>query len=231
MDGIKLQCTTVATKINPVDRIRLEYVAEAFHLSFYELLQGVLTGLLRYFDEGVNVTSDKNILVNALGNIMLSLDGSFSPIALKGRCNNKINKCFMFIDRSDKKKKVRPQIVALEKKENGIIKESYNFDEMLTSFLNSCDPEILDALNREKKKNGYFSVFHTLHDLILERAEKPKDEMAADVNEMFQDIRVAGVDNGVINDDVIYNRKRRTGNAEDYTHLNTGIDYNKERRI
>ena len=103
-------CMTVATKINPVDRIRLEVVAESFKLSFYELLQGVLTGLLRYFDEGVTVTSDKNILVNALGNIMLSLDGSFSPLALKGKCNQKINKCFVFIDRSDKKGKKRPKL-------------------------------------------------------------------------------------------------------------------------
>ena len=218
---------TVATKINPVDRIRLEVVAESFQLSFYELLQGVLTGLLRYFDEGVTVTSDKNILVNALGNIMLSLNGSFSPLALKGKCNQKINKCFVFIDRSDKKGKKRPQLVSLEKNENGVIKESYNFDEMLISFFNSCDPEIVDALKREQKVNGYFSLFHVLHDLVLQRAAKIEDEIKEDVNSMFQDVRA--YDGTPTNEDVHYNRKHRTGNAEDYTYIQT--NYNKEMRL
>lgn len=215
MDRIKLEYTTIATKISPVDRQRLENIAEAFGLSFYELLQGLCLGLLRYFDKGILVTSEKNTFVNAVANILFSLPGSFCPLQIKGKNKEKIQKCIAFVERPSKE---RPQVVVIEKDTEGI-KESYNYDEMLTMFLNSCDPDVLEALNREKNRNGYFSLFHVLHDLVLSRAPEQEDEIKEEINEMFQDIRI---EYGLkTNDDVFYKRRHRTGSAEDRAYMDS----------
>ncbi len=184
-------------------------------MSFYELLQGLCLGLLRYFDKGILVTSEKNTFVNAVANILFSLPGSFCPLQICGKSTEKIQKCIAFVERPSKE---RPQVVVIEKDTEGI-KESYNYDEMLTMFLNSCDPDVLEALNREKNRNGYFSLFHVLHDLVLSRAPKQEDEIKEEVNEMFQDIRIEwGIK---INDDVFYKRRHRTGKAEDRAYMDS----------
>ena len=194
--------TTIATKISQGDKAKLVSIAEGFSMTFYELLQGLLLSLVRYFDSDSGVTAEHNIMMNAFANNIFSLKGSYSPLAIRGYQQQSIKKAILLVERP----KRNPQVLSISKDSSGKIKESYNIETMLMDFIGSIDPESLQALCQMKADNGYFSLAQTLHELILSRKPAPADTMSEEIKQMFSDERVATGDK--INEDVYYKGKK-----------------------
>lgn len=192
----------IATKVSAEDRAKLEIIADGFNMSIYELLQGLLLSLIRYFDPASIVTHEHNAMINAFANTMYALKGSFNPLAKRGRNRESITKAILLVERPHK----QPQLLSVCKDGCGDLKESYNFETMLTDFLKAFDPEALQALTLLKGYWGYFSLAHTLHETLLQSKPAAKDIMRAEVEAEFNDIRIATGDQ--TNEDVHYKRKR-----------------------
>ena len=192
--------------------MKVKVIADAFGMSFYELLQSLLTALLRYFDSGSVVTYDHNCMMNALANAMYALKGSYSPLQARGRENRELRSAILFVEDSPKHK---PQLLSVTKNADGQMMESMNFDKMVSDFLSCIDPDALQRLESQKKELGYFSITHTLHELIMQRPIKT-DEIQADIKDMFNDIRTFS--GQTINEDTHYKRRHRT-NVDEYTTI------------
>ena len=203
--------TTIATKISLADKVRLWRIAEGFGMTLYELLQALLLGMARYFDKGSIVTDEGNSLLNAIGNVIFDTKDSFSPMALKNRQKQHVNSAFLFLQREQGQ---RPQLLEVHTDTQGNVIESYNYDGMLSAFLGCLDPDGLQRLKDEAKRNGYFSITHTLHELIMQRTPTTAaDNMRAEVQELFSDVRI--VTGEQPNEETHYNRKYNKG--DDYT--------------
>lgn len=200
--------TTIATKVTLADKVRLCRIADGFNMSLYELLQALLLGIVRYFDKGQVITYEDNSLLNAIGNIIFATQDSFSPMALKYRNKQRVCKSILFLQREAGQ---RPQVAEVHTDNSGNIIESYNYDTMLSAFLGSTDPDVLQLLEDETKRLGYFSITHTLHELMLQRSASAEDTIAEDVAELFSDIRIPTGQS--INDDVYYKRKLNRGDG------------------
>lgn len=211
--------TTIATKISLADKVRLWRIAEGFGMTLYELMQGLLLGMARYFDKGSTVTYEGNSLLNAIGNVIFDTKDSFSPMALKGRQQQRVCNAILFLQRG---KGQRPQLMEAHADGMGNVVESYNFDTMLSAFLNCLDPDALQRLKDEAKRLGYFSITHTLHELIMQRTANTKaDNMSDEVRELFADERIATGQK--TNTDTHYKAKQNRGN--DYTTITTRKTY------
>ena len=105
----------------------------------------------------------------------------------------------------------RPQLMGNTYRQPGKDdKESYNYDNMLADILNSIIPRQPQRLKDEAKRQGYFSITHTLHEIIMQRTEDIKaDTISAEVREMFTDVRIPTGQQ--INDDILYSRKKNVG--------------------
>lgn len=205
--------TSIATKIAWADKVRLLRIAEGFGMSLYEMMQGLLLAMARYFDKGSIVTDEGNSLLNALGNVMFASKDSFSPMALKGRQQQRVCSAILFMQRNGS---LRPQLMEAQIDRQGNIVESYNYDDMLSAFLNCLDPDALQRLKVEAKKQGYFSITQTLHELIMQRtANTTAYDMSAEVRELFTDERIATGQK--TNNDIHYKAKQNRGN--DYTTI------------
>lgn len=191
----------IATKVSTEDRAKLEIIAHGFNMSLYELLQGLLLALIRYFDTSTNVTHEHNIMMNAFANTLFALKDSFNPLAQRNRNSESIAKVILFVERPHK----QPQLISVCKDGCGNLKESYNFETMLTDFLGAFDSETLQALERLKEQWGYFSITHTLHETILQREPASADTIREEIEAEFEDVRVATGDK--TNEDVYYKRK------------------------
>lgn len=201
--------TTIATKISLADKVRLWRIAEGFGMTLYELLQALLLGMARYFDKGSIVTYEGNSLLNAIGNVIFDTKDSFSPMALKGRQQQRVCNAILFLQRG---KGQRPQLMEAYADDMGNVVESYNFDTMLSAFLNCLDPDALQRLKDEAKRLGYFSITHTLHELIMQRTANTKaDTISAEVCELFADERITTGQR--INEDTHYKRKHNRGDG------------------
>lgn len=203
---------TIATKVSRVEKERVKDIASAFNMTFYELLQSLLLALLRYFDSGSLVTYDHNCMMNALANTMYAMKGSYNPLLKRGRENQCLDSAILFI--GDKKKK-RPQLLSISKNDDGQMIESLNFDKMVADFLMCVDPDAFLRLESKKKELGYFSITHTLHELIMQRTSR-KDEMKDEIGQMFTDTRIPSGE--AVNEEIYYKRTRRT-NVDEYTTI------------
>ena len=203
---------TIATKVSRVEKERVKDIASAFNMSFYELLQSLLLALLRYFDSGSLVTYDHNCMMNALANTMYAMKGSYNPLLKSGRENQCLDSAILFI--GDTKKK-RPQLLSISKNDDGQMIESLNFDKMVADFLMCVDPDAFLRLESKKKELGYFSITHTLHELIMQRTSR-KDEMKDEIGQMFTDTRIPS--GKAVNEEIYYKRMRRT-NVDEYTTI------------
>lgn len=199
--------TTISTKISIADKAKLYNIAEGLNMSFYELTKGLLLAIIRYFDTDTMVTDEHNCMINAFANTLFSLKGSFSPMAIKGHEQERVNKAILFVERPKK----QPQLLSVYKNEYGNLKESYNFDGMLTDFLAAFDPDLLQALIQTKEQLGYFSIAHTLHTMVMERKPAPVDTTAEEIAEMFSDIRITTGEQ--INEEIYYKGKNNKWEA------------------
>lgn len=178
--------TTIATKVSRADKAKLVSIADGFGMTFYELLQALLLAMVRYFDTGSLVTYDHNAMINAFANTMFSLKDSYSPLSIRGHKKRTISRAFLLVEQRPHK---QPQLLAVSKDHYGNLIESYNFDTMLSDFMGALDPEALKALKREQQKQGYFSIAHTLHELVMQRTPAPADTIREEIAEMFTDKR------------------------------------------
>ncbi len=211
--------TTIATKISLADKVRLWRIAEGFDMTLYEMMQALLIAIARYFDKGSIVTDEGNSLLNALGNVIFASKGSFSPMALKGRKQQRVCSAILFLQRNGSK---RPQLMEAQIDREGNIMESYNYDTMLSAFLNCLDPDALQRLKDEAQRQGYFSITHTLHNLIMQRtADTKADTISAEVRGLFTDERIPTGQQ--INEDTYYKKKHNRGN--DYTTITQRKNY------
>ena len=211
--------TTIATKISLADKVRLWQIADGFGMTLYELLQALLVAMARYFDKGYIVTDESNSLLNALGNVIFASKDSFSPMALKDQRQQRVCNAIFFLQRNKSK---RPQLMEAHTDSQGNIVESYNYDTMLSAFLNCLDPDALKRLKDEAQRQGYFSITHTLHEIIMQRTDTTKaDTIGAEVRELFDDVRISTGQK--INDDTYYKRKQNRGN--DYTTISQRKTY------
>ena len=177
----------IATKVSAEDRAKLEIIANGFDMSVYELLQGLLLALIRYFDTSSIITHEHNTMMNAFANTMFALKDSFNPLAQRNRKKESITKAILFVERPHK----QPQLISVCKDGGGNLRESYNFETMLTDFLGAFDPDTLQVLKQLKEHWGNFSLTHTLHETIMQSKPAPADTMGAEVEAEFDDIRIA----------------------------------------
>lgn len=203
---------TIASKVSKEDKAKIKAVASLFGMSFYELLQSLLLGMLRYFDIGRNSTYEDNCMMDALFVAIRSLQGSYCPLQKKDRENRIIKGAILFVEDSPKN---RPQLFSVSMDEDGQMMESLNFDKMVTDFLGCIDPDGLQRLSNLKKELGYFSVTHTLHEIIMQHTSSI-DENQKYIKELFEDKRIPS--GQAVNDDVLYQRPHRT-NVDEYTTI------------
>lgn len=214
--------TTIATKISLADKVRLSRIAEGFDMTLYEMMQGLLVAMARYFDKGSKVTDEGNSLLNALGNVIFASKDSFSPMALKDRQQQRVCNAILFLQRNGSQ---RPQLMETHTDSQGNMIESYNYDTMLSAFLSCIDPDALQRLKDEAQRQGYFSITHTLHEIIMKRTANTKaDTISAEVRELFADERIPTGQR--TNEDTHYKRKPNRGN--DYTTITPRKTYKAE---
>lgn len=206
--------TVISTKIPPKAKEKLTKIAKGWNLSCYELFQALLLVIIRYFDKETIISEELNSVVQAFLNELSTYKDSFNPLGITAYNKEKIDSAILFAKTKDNQ---IPQLFAVYKDENGTIKDNYNIDDLLSMFLNSFDPKILELLNKENKNNSNFSLAQTLHDLVIRGilADK-KDEIKEDIKTMFSDVRICTGQK--INNDVFYKRKKNIG---DYTQTET----------
>ena len=199
---------TIATKVSKVEKERVKDIASAFNMSFYELLQSLLLALLRYFDSGSLVTYDHNCMMNALANTMYAINGSYNPLLKNGRENQCLDSAILFI--GDNKKR-RPQLLSISKNDDGQFVESLNFDKMVADFLKCVDPDAFMRLESKRVELGYFSITHTLHELIMQRTSKT-DEIKDEIAGLFTDKRIPT--GQAVNEDIFYQKRNKIHSDE-----------------
>ena len=204
--------TTIATKISLADKVKLSRIAEGFGMTLYEMTQALLVAMARYFDKGSIVTDEGNSLLNALANVIFASKDSFSPMALKERQQQRVCSAILFLQR---KAGQRPQLMETQIDGQGNILESYNFDSMLSTFLNSLDPDVLQRLKVETERKKYFSITQALHEIIMQRTNSTiEDSISAEVCELFDDVRIPT--GQMTNQEIYYKGKHNRG---DYTTI------------
>ena len=113
--------------------------------------------MVRYFDKGSIVTDEHCIMFNAIESVIKSAKGSFSPIAIRESDRQRVSGAILFMERKEGQ---RPQMIQICRNKQGNMIETYNYDKMLTDFLNAIHPEVVKRLRDEAKRCGYFSITH-----------------------------------------------------------------------
>lgn len=210
--GVGNGVVTIASKVTKDEKAKIKTIADAFGMSFYELLQSLLLALLRYFDSDSLVTYDHNCMMNAFANTMYAMKDSYSPFGNRERDKRIIKSAILFVEESPKKS---PQLLSVVRNADGKLMESWNFDKMVADFLRCVDPDCLNRLEAMKTELGYFSITHTLHEIIMQRTSSDGG-MKADIKDMFSDMRIPS--GQAVNEDVKYKRGYRQ-NVDEYTTI------------
>lgn len=201
--------SVLATKVPSEFKRRFEVIATIFGMTKYELFQSLLLSLLRYFDKESSLTHNHCTMLKAFANVLNSNKDSFSPMQIKKR---NIRGAILFVEESADS---RPQLLYVGKDSNGQLTESMNYDKMVSEFLSSLDNPLLDKLDDIKNEFGYFSITHTLHELIM-RPKSKVDDLSSEIEELFQDIRIPS--GQAINVDIHYKGRYRK-NVSEYTTI------------
>ena len=212
---------SVSTKISRSDKKKLYAIARDLGLSHYWMVQSVLLTILRYCDKWETIPIEHNMLIDAFGLVLHSTIDSHIPISLRNKDKDVIKKAILFIERGEGK---RPQLLEVLKDESGAMMESYNYDNMLSSFLSAIDPIALEKLKCKAKDMGHFSITAALHSIIMESANEDYS-IEADIKELFSDIRIHSGHS--INEDVHYKQGYRK-NADEYTTISQKETYRSD---
>lgn len=196
--------TTISSKISCADRQKLHAIADYLGITFYQLVQSILMTVVRYWDRGGLLTAEHYIMIDAFATVLKSSFGSYNLISAKNSENDHIKSAILLVER---KAGQRPQLMEVHKDDKGNTIETYNYDTMLSAFLNAIDPDCLQRLKDEAHNKGYFSITHTLYEMILQATDRTKcDTMRADIAEMFSDERITTGQK--VNTDIYYRRKK-----------------------
>lgn len=175
----------IATKVSHEDRIKLKQIAGAFKMSFYELQQSLLLFILASADKGSTISDEHRTMVDAFFSLVASTTkDSFNPISMRERKSQMVSSAIVFMKRKEKQ---IPQTMMVYLNQKGKVMESYNQDAMLTTYLNSCYPELLRILTHEKKLRGCMNISQTLRQVIKDGRTADKDMIGEEVREMFSD--------------------------------------------
>ena len=204
--------TTIASKISRTDKLKLHTIAADLGISFYALIQSIMLTIIRYCDKGGNVSAEHSILIDAFGLVLKSTIDSHIPISARNSEKDNIKSAILFVERGRDK---RPQMMEVSKDGYGNMTESYNYDTMLSSFLNAIDPDILKVLKDKSKELGYFSLIATLRTIVMQ-SRGNQYSLDSEIEEMFSDIRITS--GQAINEDTRYKKKHRR-NVSDYTTI------------
>lgn len=222
MGRLAKDTTTIASKISQTDKKKLHAIADNLGLTFYALVQAILLTVVRYFDKGSDLSTEHRNMVEAFGLVLNSTIGSYCPISARNREMDNIKSAILFVER---KTGQRPQLLEISKNEFGNVVESYNYDEMLKAFMGATDPTALQCLEDEAKELGNFSLYKTLHELIMKRVTPTADNITHEIEELFNDVRIST--GQAINEDIYYQRRHRT-NVEEYTTIEKRKYYRAE---
>ncbi len=207
--------SVVATKVPTEYKSRLESVAKKLGLNKYELFQGLLLALLRYFDDGASLSCNHYAMLNVFANVLKSSKETFKPLQIHERS---VKGAILFIEETPDK---MPQVLYVGKDNKGHLTESMNYDKMLSEFLKSMDKNIYERLDAIKNQIGYISIAHTLQDLVMS-SNQAKENISSEVEGLFQDIRIPSGQS--INNEVHYKGRYRQ-NVKEYTTIEGNRTY------
>lgn len=205
--------TTIASKISRTDKQKLHAIADHLGLTFYGLVQAILLTVIRYWDRSDSLSAEHRNMIEAFAIILKSTIGSYNPISARNKEKDTIKGAIYLVER---KAGQRPQLIEVNKNEDGCMVESYNYDSMLSAFLGAIDPHALRCLEDEAKLLGYFSITQTLHELILQRTTPKADTIGMEIEDLFSDVRIAT--GHEIKNDIYYKQGYRKSSTE-YTTL------------
>lgn len=174
---------SIATKISPEYVDKLKFVAKSFDMSPYELLQCLLYSFLRYFDSSSGMTHEHSSMLFVFTNTLLSLKNSHNPLSIKNIKEEKINKGIFFIETPGG----QPQLLSVSMDKYGNLEESFNIEKIISDVLNIEDPKLLQVLEDERERMGFFSICQTLHHLVIQASTPPSDKVAEEVSSLFKD--------------------------------------------
>ena len=140
MERVK-DTTTISSKISRTDKQKLKIIAADLGITFYSLIQSIMLTIIRYCDKGGNVSAEHCNMIDAFGLVLKSTIDSHIPTSSRNSDKDSISSAILFVERGKDK---RPQMMEVSKDGNGNVAESYNYDAMLSSFLNAIDPNILE---------------------------------------------------------------------------------------
>ncbi len=196
----------IGTKVHQSEKQKLSVIAERFDMSIYALLQSLLLFLLRSFDQPSALSDEHRTMLHAFLNTMAANEDVHNLLKAPGKIPQHIDQAVLFVRFG---KDNHAQLLAVGKDEKGQATEHYNTDTILTDLLKAYDPNILHALEKERDRRGHFSLCHTLHDIVLQRAVQSTDQMHEEIAELFSDVRITSGES--LNDDVFYVRKHYKG--------------------
>lgn len=211
--------TTIASKISRTDKQKLHAIADHLGLTFYGLVQAILLTVIRYWDRSDSLSAEHRNMIEAFAIILKSTIGSYNPISARNKEKDTIKGAIYLVER---KAGQRPQLIEVSKNEDGCMVESYNYDSMLSAFLGAIDPKALHCLEDEAKILGHISIIQTLHELILQRTTPQADTISMEIDELFNDVRIA-TGQGINND--IYYKQGYRKNTADYTTIRNKPQY------
>lgn len=211
--------TTIASKISRTDKQKLHAIADNLGLTFYGLVQAILLMVVRYWDKSDSLSAEHRNMIEAFAIILKSTIGSFNPISARNKEMDNIKSAIYLVER---KAGQRPQLLGVSRNEDGNMVESYNYDTMLSAFLGAIDPKALHCLEDEAKILGHISIIQTLHELILQRTTPQADTISMEIDELFNDVRIA-TGQGINNE--IYYKQGYRKNTADYTTIRNKPQY------
>ncbi len=217
MERVK-NTTSVSTKISISDKRKLCAIAKDLGLTYYAMVQSILLAIVRYCDKGGNVSAEHSRLIEAFGLVLKSTIESHIPLSCRNRSKDNIKGAILFVERGNGK---RPQLMEVGKDDFGNVKESYNYDTMLSSFLNAIDPDLVEVLNSKAKELGCFSITAALRLIILDATEGQRT-LESDIADLFSDIRITT--GQTINEEIHYKQGYRK-NVDEYTTIPQNENY------
>ena len=174
---------SIATKISPEYVDKLKFVAKSFGMSPYELFQCVLYSFLRYFDSSSKMTHEHSSMLFIFTNTLQSLKSSHNPLSQKRTKEERITKGIFFVETPDG----QPQLLSVSMDKYGNLEESFNIEKIISEVLKIEDPKLLQVLDDERERMGFFSICQTLHHLVIQASTPPSDKVAEEVSSLFKD--------------------------------------------
>ena len=195
---------TLCTKITVETRLALIRIAERWETNLYHLQQALLLAFARTCEPAEMCTQHKTMTKAFLTTISTTFD-SFDPLSNIRASQERADRALLFLHASPT---LRPQLLSVARREDGAFVESHDHDEMFLAFLTATDPQAAHALQQESLAVQRSPLAH-LRDIIMKSRLSFDEQLKADIDELFNDIRIPSGD--AINDSVFYKRRHRKG--------------------